>query len=252
VPLGLSPRDVVGLVRDTRQRAESSAPIVVSGVLAGELAKQLGVGGEPGAVRVGDDPSGAAAFVLVLAGEPTDADVERLRAASRAVVPTIAVQTGREQTLQPPYVLATDVVHCPPGRGFPVDEIAAALARRLGPDGVSLAARVPAMRRAVSERLIAEASRAGAVIGLLPRGGARFPLLALAQLRLVLDLAAAHGRELGSDRAPELGAVLGTGLALRTGVRRLGLAGSRIVGGLTGYAGTRALGEAAVRRFEGS
>lgn len=249
MPLGLSPRDVVGLVRDARQRAESSGPIVVSGVLAGELAKQLAAGGEPAAVRVGGDPSGAAALVLVLAGLPTDADVEALRVAARAAVPRIAVQTGREETLRVPYVLATDIVHCPPGRGFPVDEIAATIARRLGPDGISLAARLPVVRTAVSKRLIVDASRASAVIGILPRGGARFPLLALAQLRLVLDLAAAHGRELGPDRAPELGAVLGTGFALRTGVRRLGLAGSRAVGGLTGYAGTRALGEAAVRRF---
>jgi uncharacterized protein (DUF697 family) len=249
VPLGLNPRDVVGLFRDTRQRAASARPIVVSGVLAGELAKQLGAGGEPGAVRVGGNPSGAAAYVLVLAGDPTDADVGLLRAATRAAVPRIAVQTGREPTLSVPYVLATDIVHCPPGRGFPVGEIASALARRLGPDGVGIAARLPALRGAVAERLIADASNASAVIGLLPRGQARFPLPALAQLRLVLDLAAAHGRELGPDRAPEVGAVLGTGLALRTGVRRLGLAGSRIAGGITGYAGTRALGEAAVRRF---
>ena len=251
MPLGLNPREVLGVVRDTRHRAEAAKPIVVAGVLAGELAKQLGAGGEPGAVRVGGDPSGSAALVLVLAGEPTDADIEQLRAAARAVVPTIAVQTGREQTLRVPYVLATDIVHCPPGKGFPVEEIAAALARRLAADGVALAARLPVMRAAVSERLIAHASRAGALIGLLPRGRARFPLLALAQLRLVLYLAAAHGRELGPDRAPEVGAVLGTGLALRTGVRRLGLAGSRVVGGVTGYAGTRALGEAAVRRFGG-
>jgi len=34
-----------------------------------------------------------------------------------------------------PYVLATDIVRARPGEGFPVDELARALARRLGENG---------------------------------------------------------------------------------------------------------------------
>ena len=42
-----------------------------------------------------------------------------------------------------PYVLATSVVRVPPGQGFPVDEIARAVADKLGEDGDS-ARRAPA------------------------------------------------------------------------------------------------------------
>ncbi len=48
-----------------------------------------------------------------------------------------------------PYVLADDLVRIEPGHGFPVDEIAAAVARRLGDDGTALAARLPVLRGAV-------------------------------------------------------------------------------------------------------
>ena len=42
-----------------------------------------------------------------------------------------------------PYVLTADLVPVEPGHGFPLDEICAALARRLGEDGTALAARLP-------------------------------------------------------------------------------------------------------------
>ena len=253
MPAELPLRELVSLTRDVRKAAASAKPLVVSGVLANELAKRLGAGGDPGTVRVDVDPTGAAAFVLVLAGQPSEADVRQLRMAARAIVPTIAVQTGRAETSDLPYVLATDVVHCLPGEGFPIGKIASALARRLGPDAVSVASRLPALRLAVAEQLVADAARQSTLIGLLSRGraGPLFPLLTVVQSRLVLDLAAAHGRDVGPDRAPELGAVVGAGLSLRSAVRRLGLAGSRAAAGVSGYAATRALGEAAIRRFQG-
>jgi uncharacterized protein (DUF697 family) len=247
---GLQVRELVAVVRDVRRAAASTRPVVVDGVLADELARRLSAGGDPGAVRVGGDPDAAAAYLIVLAGEPSESELRRLRKATRALVPIVAVQVGRDQGLLVPYVLATGVVASPPGQGFPVEAIAAALARRLGPDAVALAARIPLLRGAVGEQLVSQASLRSAFLGIAARGTvARFPLLALAQARLVLDLAAAHGRELGPERAPELGAVAGTGLALRSLVRRLGLAGSRVTAGLSGYAGTRALGEVALRRF---
>ena len=51
-----------------------------------------------------------------------------LRAAERADVPVVGVQTGTE-VFDIPYVLATEVVMCSPGSGFPVEEIARAIAR---------------------------------------------------------------------------------------------------------------------------
>ena len=58
------------------------------------------------------------------------------------------------------------------------------------------------------------------MVGALPwRKGADFPALALIQARLVLDLAAAHGRPSDRERAPELLAVAGVG-ARRPGARQ--------------------------------
>jgi uncharacterized protein (DUF697 family) len=244
-------RELVKVVRDVRHAAASTRPVVVAGVLAGELAKQLGAGGDPGAVRVGGDPRDGAVYVLVLAGEPSDEDLRNLRVAARAIVPVVGVQTARTPPEFVPYVVATDVVRCPPGQSFPLDEIAGAVARRLGPNAAAVAARLPTLRAAVARRLVDDASLRTALIGLMPGGAtARFPLLALVQARLVLDLAAANGEDVGPERAPDLGVVIGTGLTLRALVRRLGLTRSRAVAGLTGYTGTRALGEAAIRRYD--
>ncbi len=99
---------------------------------------------EPGAVRSAGRVEDAAVLVRVLGGTPTEEDERELRAAKRAKVPVVAVQTGTE-VFDVPYVLATDVVMCQPGAGFPVEEIAAAVAARLGECGTSLAARLPVL-----------------------------------------------------------------------------------------------------------
>jgi uncharacterized protein (DUF697 family) len=250
VPAGLSLRELAGTVRDVRRVAASERPIVVDGLLAAELARRLSAGGDVGAVRVGGDPGEGSALLMVLAGQPSEGELRQLRAATRALVPIVAVQTGRDQDVLIPYVLATDVVPCPPGQAFPVEAIAAALARRLGPEAVALAARLPTLREEVTEQLVASASLRAAFLGLATRAtAARFPLLAAVQTRLMLNLAAAYGREIGPQRGPEVGAVAATGLTLRAVVRRLGLGSSRPVAGLSAYTGTRAVGEAALRRF---
>src|SRR6185369_7835911 len=66
--LGFAVRDGVSVVR--------AGPIVVSGVLAEQLAKELGAGAEPGAVRVGSGRSEPSASVLVhvIAGDPNPED----------------------------------------------------------------------------------------------------------------------------------------------------------------------------------
>ena len=64
----------------------------------------------------------------------------------------------------------------------------------------------------------------------------------------MLDLAAAHGRSVGRERAPELLAVAGAGLSVRGLVRRLPRR-LPLIGGVTGYLATRALGEAAITVF---
>lgn len=253
--MGVRPAAVFGLLREIRRAAEKEGPLVVEGpeALAGALRRELERGARPGAVR-GGRPDGADAFVCVLAGATTAEDEERLKLARRRGVPAIAVLAGPGLEPRVPYVLASDVVTVPAASGFPVDEIARALARRLGDDGTSLAARLPVLRRAVCEQLVESSARRNGLVGaavFVP--GADFPVITLAQMRMVLRIAAAHGVEIDQQRLPELLAVLGSGYAFRGLARRLlgyvPIAGWTVRAGVA-YTGTRAVGEAAVRYFE--
>jgi uncharacterized protein (DUF697 family) len=209
---------------------------------------------EPGAVRLGG-PEGAAAYVHGLAGEPGDEDIVVLRRARRAAVSVIAVAVGVARDSTIPYVLATDVVRVGAGEAFPLETIARAIAARLGEHGAPLAARVPLLREAVSEQLVAAFARKNGLLAAatwIP--GADLPVLALNQFRLVLRLAQVYGAaDDPPERLPELAATLGAGFGLRA-LARQGLSlvpGARWpVRVAVAYAGTRALGEAARLRFE--
>jgi hypothetical protein len=246
---GLGIAELGRLLRDARRDASSTRPLIVDGVLARELGKVLGASGDPTALQVGGDSRRAAVYIVVLAGAAAPEQVEQLRRASRALVPVIAVQTSPTKDDLVPYVPSNEVVVCPPGQGFPLRDIVDTIARLLGHESVPLAARLPALRPAVEARLAADATRYAALLGLLSaRKRALFPLMALVQLRLAIDLALTRGRELDRGRAPELVAVFGAALGVRTLVHRLGLGGSRLIAAATGYTVTRAIAEAARRR----
>jgi len=248
----LSPMALWGLVKELRIAAADTRPLIISGPLAAQLEKELSRGASPGAVRVDGRPEDAAVFVRVLAGASSPEDEKALRAAERADVPVVAVQTGTE-IFDIPYVLATEVVMCAPGSGFPVEKIAHAVAARIGESGTGLAARLPAVREPLSDALIEKFSRQNAIAAVaifIP--GADFPVLTLNQIRLVLRLASAHGVEVDQDRWPEVLATVGAALGFRTVARQLlgsiPVAGW-VVKGTVAYAGTRAVGEAAHRYF---
>jgi len=248
----LSPFAVWGLVKELRVAAADTRPLMISGPLAAQLEKELARGGAPGAVRIGGRVEDAALLVRVLAGAPSEEDLKELRAAKRARVPVVVVQTGTE-LFDVPYVLATDVVMCAPGSGFPVEAIARAVAARLGESGTGVAARLPVVREPLSEALIEKFSRQNAIAAaVIFVPGAHFPVLTLNQIRLVLRLGAAHGVEVDQDRWPEVLATFGAGLGFRAVARQLlgavPVAGW-VVKGSVAYAGTRAVGEAAHRYF---
>jgi uncharacterized protein (DUF697 family) len=217
---------------------------------AAELRQQFLRGrADPAAVRLGG-PERADAYVHVLAGEPSVEDDAVLRRAKRARVPVIAVAP---ENVEIAYVVATDIVRVGAGESFPLEEIAQAIAARLGEDGAPLAARVPLLREAVCDQLIASFSRKNGLFAAavwIP--GVDLPVLTLNQLRLVLRLAQAYGVDDVRERLPELAATVGAGFGLRALAQELldlvPVAGWALKGAVA-YGGTRALGEAARQRF---
>lgn len=238
---------MLGVVRELRTGAGDRRPIVVAGAreLVPVLARELRAGGDASAVVESGDPRGAAAVVWV-----GPADEEALKRFSRARVPIVAV--AEDERL--PYVLATDIVRVRPGEGFPVEEIAHALARRLGEAGTALAARLPVLRDAVVDELVASASKRNALIAaavFIP--GVDMPLLTMNQIRLVLRIAIAYGQTVDASRALELLGVVGAGFGFRA-VAREALGVVPVLGwgvkAAIAYVGTKAIGEAARRYFD--
>jgi uncharacterized protein (DUF697 family) len=256
VALPVSAGAIRKLLREVAAPGPDNHVLAVGGAdeLALELRQQFLRGhAEPGAVRLGD-AEGGDVYVHVLAAAPGDGDVRVLRRARRARVPAIAVAVGFVDAATIPYVLATDVVRVGAGEPFPLEAIAHAVAARLGEHGAPLAARVPLLRAAVSDRLVASFARKNGIVAAavwIP--GADLPVLALNEVRLLLRLAQAHGMA-GDvrDRLPEVVATIGAGFGLRALARELldlvPGAGWALKGAVA-YGGTRALGEAARIRF---
>jgi hypothetical protein len=134
--LGLTLREEISPVR--------IGPILVSGVLADQLAKELGAGAAPGAVVVGDDRRVARAevFVRIIAGDPTPEDTELVREATTQGVPVVVVELWPQEDWTPPFVLSPFVVECRAGQGFPIRAIADRIAEATE-DSAALASAVP-------------------------------------------------------------------------------------------------------------
>jgi uncharacterized protein (DUF697 family) len=138
--------------------------------------------------------------------------------------------------------------------GEPKPTLQGLLAGALGDQGIALAQRLPAFRRAVADRLVLSTARQNGVIGaVIVIPGADMPAMTVNQIRMVLRIASAYGEELGVDRALEILSVVGTGLVFRTLARQaldfvpgFGWA----VKGAVGFSGTVALGSAAIEYFE--
>ena len=253
--LPLSAGAVIGLVRELKAIGADERPLVVGGAgdAVGAVRGELAEGGSADAVRTGGDARGAAAFVYVLRGPPTEDDVRHLRAAYRARVPIVCVQTAPSADVDIPYVLATDVVVAT-GARLPTDEIGRVIGQRLGEKATPLAAHLPRLRRGVCAALVEKFARQNGLLAVaifLP--GADLPALTLNQLRLVLRIAAAHGVPVDARRVPEVVGVIGAGVGLRAAARQslgfIPVAGWAAKGAIA-YDGTRALGEAAIRYFE--
>lgn len=112
----------------------------------------------------------------------------------------------------------------------------------------------PFVRKPLANSVIALASIENAGIGAIPLiPGADMPLMTANQARMVLQIAAAYGLDIGTERWRELAVVVGSGFVGRTIAREAagivpGL-GWAVRGGV-GAAMTQAMGRAAVAWFE--
>jgi len=198
------------VLQQSRQASLPPGPVAVAGAseLVPLLVKELREGGDAAAVVESAPPGHAAALVWI--GPP---DLEVLRAASRNETPIVALTEGQSV----PYVLDTNVVRVVPGRGLPVAETAAALARVLGPAGPAVAARLPVLREAVVKHLVTQGSLRNGLIGaatFVP--GPDLPALTLNQVVLTIRIAVAAGRDAqAATILPELAAVAAAGFAWR-------------------------------------
>lgn len=134
------------------------------------------------------------------------------------------------------------------------DRLAEWLVDRLSSKRLALAANFAFMRRVIAEESVKATSFQNAVIGvvmIIP--GADMPLMTANQAKMLLQIAAAYGEPLGTERIKELAAVVGGGLALRTLAREMVAfvpgVGWALKGGIA-YAGTLAMGTAAIAYFE--
>jgi hypothetical protein len=200
-------------------------PIAVSGMLAEQLAKELGAGATPGAVVVGgaDLVDRAEVLVRVIAGDPTPEDDELVRAADAQRVPVVLVQLWPQADWTQPFVLSAFVVECRAGEGFPVPEIADRIVEATE-SASALAARVPAIAEASRSGLVKSAVVRSALIALAgSRLGVPRQLLTIEQIRLLLQLRTTSAGSPVPDetrvRAGGAAAVVAAGFALRQAAR---------------------------------
>ena len=220
----LEARRVVQTIRGELEPVSTGA-IVVSGMLAEQLVRELARDAEPGAVVVGDGTSVAQAAVAIhiLAAEPSGEDQALVRTADNLGVPVVLVQLWPQADWTPPFVLTPFVVECRAGAGFPIDEIASRTFEASANEH-ELARRIPVLRDAVARAIVRRSVARAGIIGALGRRlGPSRPLLVLEQARMLTRLRSVESGSGELELAPTIAAVAGTtlglGLALR-GVTR--------------------------------
>ena len=119
---------------------------------------------------------------------------------------------------------------------------------------LAFAACFPFVRRPLAAEAVKTTSMQNAAVGavvLIP--GADMPVMTANQAKMILQSAAAYGQKMGAERTKELAGVVAGAFAFRTAARQAVGAfpgvGWLIKGGI-GYAGTLAMGRAAIAYFE--
>jgi hypothetical protein len=170
--------------------ARDTGPIVVSGVLAEQLAKELGDGARTGAVVYGSGPPPPHAEVLVhvIAGDPTDEDEVHVEGAVARGIEVVLVELWPQEDWTRPFVLSPFVVECRAGEGFPIPEIAGRIVEAAERPTV-LAANVPAIADAARASVVTQSVVRAALVALLGgRDRKARPILSLEQVRMISRL----------------------------------------------------------------
>ena len=204
-------RNVLRALEDER-KVESVGPIIVSGMLAEQLAKELAAGAAPGSIAVADDPRGrrVSLAIRIVAGDPSAEDDGFVRAAERREIPVVIVQLWPQASWRGPYVLSPFVVECKAGEGFPVGKIAEVIATAAD-DPTSLAARIPVLKEPVAHAVRRDSIVRSAVVGATVGKSAARSVLALEQVGVIARLRALEEPETG--RSDQMPVVAGTALA---------------------------------------
>lgn len=252
MPAGIGVGQLVGLVRDTRARAQSRGFVAVVGPGATQLAEELAAGGDAAAARVGAGDE-ALALVVLVEGQPGPHELDAMRGCARAGTAVVAVRVGASPAALVPYVLPEDVIDVDRLPGS-VEQVARALARALGDRAAPLAGRLPALRPEVRRLEVRRTALESAMLAASPSAPRpRMPQLTLAEGGMLLRLELAGGGAGLQDPAglarasvPPLAGALAAGLAFRELYRRLPRRGA-LPAAAVAYAGTRLLGEVRAR-----
>lgn len=112
----------------------------------------------------------------------------------------------------------------------------------------------PFVRRPLALEAVSSTALQNAGVGVMPLlSSADLPIMTLNQAKMVILIAAAYGLEMAPERALELALVVGGAFACRRAARALVAAapgGRLLVKGAVGWAGTQAVGRAAIALYE--
>lgn len=208
---------------------------------------------EPG-TKLMVDPSADAVIGLIGSASPEMAD--SLQEARERAIPTVALSMTDDAAdvadrLAHPY---RDTLANPDEIRLVDIELGDWLVDRLPSKRLALAHNYSFMRRAVAVEHVKATAFQNAVVGVvvfIP--GADMPVMTANQAKMMLQIAAAYGEDLGVERAKELFALVGGAFLLRTLARQ---AVSFVPGfgwaikGTIGYTGTIAMGYATIKYFE--
>ncbi len=271
-------RKILKSLTDVRAHTEGRARLCLVGVGSGvaELARSLSEGARDASGGVSDavevlaphdfprSTQSIGRWPVVIFVEDEGAEitprlaemVQAVRDAGSEVLAVLVANGARHAAwwVKSPTFFASEVTVWRPREDVGRSAVGAQIAKLAGDDALALAVALPALRPVVVSRIIAATARQNVVIGavvFIP--GADMPAMTANQVKMVLQIAAAYGEELGLERALEILSVVGAGFGLRT-VAREALdfvpGPGWVLKGAFGYTTTVALGKAAVRYFE--